>query len=114
MVQKRKIQGVVISDKTPKTIVVEVTGYRKHPKYKKRVAYRGKYYAHDENGLAHKGDVVTIMESRPLSKLKRFVLISVDQKALEDVKVIEEKEVEEVLHEKEEAKEETEAQKEEE
>lgn len=100
--KRRKIQGVVISDKTPKTIVVELTGYRKHPKYKKRVQFRSKYYAHDENVLAHLGDVVTIQESRPISKLKRFVLVSVDKKALEDIKVLEEREIEEVLHEHEE------------
>ncbi len=100
--KRRKIQGVVISDKTPKTIVVELTGYRKHPKYKKRVQFRSKYYAHDENELAHLGDVVTIQESRPISKLKRFVLVSVDKKALEDIKVLEEREIEEVLHEHEE------------
>lgn len=107
--KRRRIQGVVISDKTPKTIVVELTGYRKHPKYKKRVQFRTKYYAHDENNIAHVGDVVTIQESRPLSKLKRFVLVSVDQKALEDIKVLEEKEIEEVLHEKEEQEEAKEA-----
>lgn len=100
--KRRKIQGVVISDKTPKTIVVELTGYRKHPKYKKRVQFRSKYYAHDEKELAHLGDVVTIQESRPISKLKRFVLVSVDKKALEDIKVLEEREIEEVLHEHEE------------
>ncbi len=99
MGQKRQIQGVVISDKAPKTIVVELKSYKRHPKYKKRVSFRAKYYAHDENELAHVGDTVTIQESRPLSKLKRFVLVSVDKKALEDIKIAEEREVEELLHE---------------
>ena len=98
---RRTIQGVVISDKASKTIVVELRGYKKHPKYKKRVGFRAKYYAHDENELAHVGDTVTIEESRPLSALKRFVLKSVDKKALEDIKVAEEREVQELLHEKE-------------
>ncbi len=100
MGQKRQIQGVVVSDKTPKTIVVELESHRRHPKYKKRVSFRAKYYAHDENEIAHVGDTVTIQESRPLSKLKRFVLVSVDKKALEDIKIAEEREVEELLHEK--------------
>ncbi len=104
MDKRRKIQGVVVSDKAPKTIVVEITGYRKHSKYQKRVQYRAKYYAHDENGLAHTGDTVTISECRPLSALKRFTLVSVDKKAVESVKVLEEKEVEKALHENEEAK----------
>lgn len=106
MGQKREIQGVVVSDKSSKTIVVELESYRKHPKYKKRVAFKGKYYAHDENEVAHVGDVVTIRECRPLSALKRFELVSVDKKALEDIKIAEEKEVEELLHESEENKEE--------
>ena len=99
---RRVIQGEVISNKNAKTITVLVETYKRHPKYGKRVKYAKKYYAHDENELAHLGDVVTIQESRPISKLKRFVLVSVDKKALEDIKVLEEREVEEVLHEHEE------------
>ena len=102
MENRRQIQGTVISNKSSKTIIVQVESYKKHPKYKKRVQFRSKYYAHDENELAHLGDVVTIQESRPISKLKRFVLVSVDKKALEDIKVLEEREIEEVLHEHEE------------
>ena len=101
MDHKKRITGVVVSDKSAKTIVVQMEGYRKHPKYKKRVQFRNKYYAHDENEIAHVGDVVTIEECRPLSALKRFVLISVDQKALESSKVIESEELKEVLHEEE-------------
>ncbi len=98
MDHRRKIQGVVVSDKAPKTIVVELTGYKKHSKYQKRVQYRAKYYAHDENEIAHVGDTVTISECRPLSALKRFTLVSVDKKAVESIKVLEEKEVEKALH----------------
>lgn len=105
MTNRRQIQGVVVSNKAPKTITVELTSYRNHPKYKKRVSFKSKYYAHDENEIANIGDTVTIEECRPLSHLKRFKLVSVDKKALEDIKVLEEREVEELLHE-EEAKEE--------
>ena len=86
---RRAIQGVVVSDKNDKTIVVLVETHKRHPKYVKRVKYSNKYYAHDENGVAHVGDTVTIMACRPLSALKRFRLVSVDKKALESVKVAE-------------------------
>ena len=104
MDHRKKITGVVIGDKADKTIIVESEGYRKHPKYKKRVQFRNKYYAHDENNIAHVGDTVTIEESRPLSALKRFVLISVDQKAIASVEVEESEELKEVLHETKEEK----------
>lgn len=96
---RRQIQGTVIASNTAKTIIVQVESYRKHPKYKKRVQFRSKYYAHDENEIAKVGDIVTIEECRPMSKTKRFRLISVDQKALESIKLMEEKALEEVLHE---------------
>ena len=78
---RRAIQGVVVSDKNEKTIVVLVETHKRHPKYGKRVKYAKKYYAHDENNEAKVGDTVTIMETRPLSALKRFRLVSVDKKA---------------------------------
>lgn len=96
---KKKITGVVVSAKSPKTIVVESESHRKHPKYKKRVQFRAKYYAHDEKGLAKEGDIVTIVACRPLSALKRFVLVSVDSKAVESIKIAESEELKEVLHE---------------
>ena len=99
MENRRQIQGTVISNKSSKTIIVQVESYKKHPKYKKRVQFRSKYYAHDENEIAKVGDIVTIEECRPMSKTKRFRLISVDQKALESIKLMEEKALEEVLHE---------------
>ena len=76
------IQGVVTSVKMAKTIVVTVSTERNDSLYVKRVGYSKKYYAHDENGLAEIGDTVTIMACRPMSKLKRFRLVSVDKKAL--------------------------------
>ena len=84
---RRTIQGVVVSNKNDKTIVVLVETYKKHPKYSKRVKYGKKYYAHDENNQAHVGDTVTIMETRPLSALKRFRLVSIDKLAVETVEV---------------------------
>ena len=93
---RRTIQGVVVSDKNDKTIVVLVETYKRHTKYGKRVKYGKKYYAHDENNIAKEGDVVTIMETRPLSALKRFRLVSVDKKAVTDDVVINETPVEEV------------------
>ena len=87
---RRTIQGVVVSDKNDKTIVVLVETYKRHTKYGKRVKYGKKYYAHDELNQAHVGDTVTIMETRPLSALKRFRLVSIDKLAVESVEVKEE------------------------
>ena len=86
------IQGVVTSVKMAKTIVVTVSTERNDPLYVKRVGYSKKYYAHDENGEAKLGDTVTIMACRPMSKLKRFRLVRVDKKALneETVEAVEE------------------------
>ena len=78
---RTSVQGVVTSVKMNKTIVVTVSTERNHPIYRKRVGYSKKYYAHDENNIAKVGDVVTIMACRPISKLKRFVLVSVDSHA---------------------------------
>lgn len=78
---RRAIQGVVVSDKNEKTIVVLVETYKRHSKYGKRVKYGKKFYAHDERNEAKNGDVVTIMETRKLSATKRFRLVSIDKKA---------------------------------
>ena len=83
---RTSLQGVVVSDKMDKTIVVEVETHKRHAKYLKRIKYSNKYYAHDEKNEAHVGDVVTIMGCRPLSATKRFRLVSIDQKAVADVK----------------------------
>ena len=83
---RRTVQGVVVSEKNAKTIVVLVETHKRHSKYGKRVKYGKKYYAHDENEVAHTGDTVTIMECRKLSALKRFRLVSVDKKAEMSVK----------------------------
>ena len=101
--RRTSLQGVVVSNKMDKTIVVEVETHKKHPKYLKRVKYSNKYYAHDEKNEAKVGDTVTIMGCRPLSALKRFRLVSVDKKAVEPIKVAE-AELEAELEAKEEAK----------
>ncbi len=69
--------GEVVSTKMAKTIVVEVTRRVAHPVYKRIVSKRKKFYAHDEQQTAHVGDVVRIVECRPLSRLKRWELGSV-------------------------------------
>lgn len=84
--RRTSLQGVVVSTRMNKTIVVEVETHKKHPKYSKRVKYSNKYYAHDENNVANVGDVVTIMGCRPLSATKRFRLVSVDKKAVASIK----------------------------
>jgi len=72
---KRILEGVVVSDKTSKTIVVEVERRFTHPVMKKTVRRSKKYHAHDENDSAKVGDIVRIQECRPMSKLKSWELI---------------------------------------
>lgn len=104
MDKRRRIQGVVFSNKNDKTIGVMLSGYKKHSKYLKRVQFRSKYYADDPKNEAKVGDVVTIEECRPISKTKRFKLISIDKKALEDIKVVDEEGIVSALHEDKEEK----------
>ena len=72
---KRILQGVVVSDKNEKTIVVLVERRLRHPVLKKTVRLSKKYHAHDENNEAKSGDIVRIEETRPLSKQKRWTLV---------------------------------------
>ena len=72
---KRILQGVVVSDKNDKTIVVKVERRLRHPVLKKTVRLSKKYHAHDEANSAKTGDVVRIEETRPLSKQKRWTLV---------------------------------------
>lgn len=74
---KKELTGKVVSDKNNKTITVLVETYKNHPKYGKRVKYSKKYTAHDETNKAKVGDIVKIVETRPLSKTKRFYLAEV-------------------------------------
>lgn len=94
---RRAIEGVVVSDKNDKTIVVLVETHKKHSKYGKRVKYGKKYYAHDENNEAKNGDTVTIMECRKLSATKRWRLVSIDKKAELTVKEAEAELKEEIV-----------------
>ncbi|MFA5470762.1 MAG: 30S ribosomal protein S17 [Acholeplasmataceae bacterium] len=79
--QRKVYTGIVVSDKMDKTITVVVDTYKKDPLYGKSVKVSKKFHAHDEEGLAGIGDKVSIMETRPLSKTKRFRLLEVLAKA---------------------------------
>jgi len=72
---KKKLQGIVVSDKMQKTIVVEVESIKEHPKYKRRFKTHKKFKAHDENREYHVGDKVVIEETQPISKDKRWKVI---------------------------------------
>jgi small subunit ribosomal protein S17 len=76
IISKRTLKGTVISAAGDKTIVVSVERRVKHPMYSKFVSRTKKYHAHDEKNVATKGDAVTIIESRPHSKLKKWELFS--------------------------------------
>jgi small subunit ribosomal protein S17 len=73
---KRILQGLVVSDKNDKTVVVEVERRYTHPLYKKVVRRSKKYHAHDEGNAAKIGDRVRIQETAPISKNKRWTLVS--------------------------------------
>ena len=78
----RKVrQGVVVSAANDKTIVVQVEQRKPHPVYKKMMTSTKKFHAHDENNESGVGDTVRIMETRPLSKMKRWRLIEIVEKA---------------------------------
>ena len=73
--------GVVVSNKADKTVVVKVERKFQHPLYQRTVKQTRKFMAHDENNTCQIGDVVTIVESRPLSKRKRWAVVEIVQKA---------------------------------
>lgn len=79
---RKEYVGRVVSDKMEKTIVVEISTRKPHPKYRKRIKYSTKLKAHDENNQAKEGDLVRIMETRPLSKDKRFRLVEIIEEAV--------------------------------
>ena len=80
--RRKELVGKVVSSKNNKTITVVVETYKKDPLYGKRVKYSKKYAAHDENNLAHVGDKVRLVATRPLSKTKRYELAEVIEKAI--------------------------------
>ncbi|AJC11800.1 MAG: 30S ribosomal protein S17 [Berryella intestinalis] len=78
----RKVrQGIVVSDANDKTCVVQIKDRKPHPIYGKMMTTTKKFHAHDENNEAHVGDTVLIMETRPLSKMKRWRLVKIVEKA---------------------------------
>ena len=82
MRNERKVrEGIVVSDKMDKTIVVAIETMTLHPIYKKRVKKTMKFKAHDENNVAQTGDKVRIMETRPLSRDKRWRLVDIIERA---------------------------------
>jgi len=78
---RRVLQGVVMSDKNAKTVVVRVVRRVMHPLYKKFVTQSKRYHAHDEQGRFKVGDTVRIRECRPISKLKRWEVVVEDATA---------------------------------
>ncbi len=79
---QKTLDGVVVSDKMSKTVVVAITQQVKHPLYKKYIRRTRKYFAHDERNECGVGDSVRIIESRPLSKKKRWRVQQIIRKAL--------------------------------
>lgn len=77
---KRTFQGVVVSDAMDKTIVVKVETKKVHPKYQKQFTVSKKYKVHDEKNAAKVGDQVVFVETRPLSKDKRWRLVEINTK----------------------------------
>ena len=79
---RRKIrQGTVVSDKMDKTVMVKIDQVYRHPTYKKIIRRSSKFAAHDEANDAHIGDTVRIMETRPLSKSKRWRVVEIVERA---------------------------------
>jgi small subunit ribosomal protein S17 len=81
MGKRKQYNGIVLSDKMQKTVIVGVSRLSKHPKYAKIVKRYNKFKAHDEKSAAKAGDTVLIEETRPLSKDKRFRVVQVLKKA---------------------------------
>lgn len=89
----KTLTGIVTSDVADKTITVTVTSRETHPIYGKQYTVSRKYAAHDENNDAHKGDKVSIIEIRPVSKRKAFTLKEVVERSKGSIEVKEETEV---------------------
>ncbi len=79
---RRILKGIVVSDRCDKTVTVQVVNKVMHPKYKKYIKTRKKYAAHDENNFFKIGDKVKIIESKPISKSKRWIVLNKDGGAL--------------------------------
>lgn len=79
--QRKRLVGVVTSDKMDKTVIVEVSTTKRHPVYGKVLRLRKKYKAHDEANECRIGDRVQIIESAPISRHKRFAVVSILERA---------------------------------
>lgn len=79
--ERKTARGIVMSNKMDKTLVVQVNRKVRHPVYEKFVSKKTRLYAHDDKGEAKVGDIVEIVQTRPLSKLKRWRLLRIVQKA---------------------------------
>lgn len=93
--KRKTFIGTVISDKMDKTVVVAVDRLVRHPLYKKVIRRTSKFYAHDEHNECRVGDIVEIMETRPLSKLKRWRVVRIIQRAKVPLPVAQEEVAEE-------------------
>lgn len=78
---KKEKQGIIVSNKMDKTVVVKVASYNPHPKYKKIIESNKNYKAHDEKNMCKEGDVVKIVESKPISGSKRWSVLEIIEKA---------------------------------
>ncbi len=85
--RRHRFVGTVVSEKTPKTRVVTVSRRVRHPKYEKIVRKRKRFYVHDEGNQSHLGDLIEIIATRPVSKLKRWRLVRI-VKAAQRVEVL--------------------------
>jgi len=79
--QRRRLEGVVLKNKMDKTVVVEVSRLRRHRLYKKVIKQRSKFMVHDEDNACQIGDLVRIVESRPLSRHKHWVVETILERA---------------------------------
>lgn len=86
----KTLSGIVTSDKADKTITVTVTSRETHPIYGKQYSVNRKYTAHDEKNEASIGDRVTIAETRPVSKTKKFALVKIDERSRGSIELKEE------------------------
>lgn len=91
--------GTVTSNKMKDTAVVTVHTYKRHPKYKKRYRVSKKFYAHDPGNQFKEGDNVTIYETKPISKLKRWTTLEAEAKVEQDTTTEVEEKTEETTHE---------------
>ena len=80
--KRHSFTGVVVSDRADKTRVISVERQMRHPKYEKIVRRRSKFYVHDEKNQSKIGDLIEVMATRPLSKLKRWRLVRVVKSAV--------------------------------